>query len=65
MGENVRGLRENIEHKIRSLDLYTPHVWSPPLHFFANYLGQLISEGNFAVFKSPKKRSKLFEGLLS
>ena len=65
MWENVTGLRENIKHKIRSLDLYTPHVWSPPLHFYANYLGQLISEGNFGVFKFPKKLSKLFEGFLS
>ena len=63
--ENLRELRENLKHKIRSLDLYTPHVWSPPLFFYAAFLGQLISEGNFGVFKSPKKRSKLFEGFLS
>ena len=27
--------------------------------------GQIISERNFVVFKSPKKQTKLFEGLLS
>ena len=27
--------------------------------------GQFISEGNFDVFKSPKKRTKYFEGFLS
>ena len=26
--------------------------------------GQLISEGYFSVFKSPKERTKLFEGFL-
>jgi hypothetical protein len=26
--------------------------------------GQIISEGNFGVFKSPKKQSKFFEGFL-
>ena len=48
------GLPKGLKGKIRGKlnDLKTPK-------------GQLISEGNFGVFKSPKKSTKLFEGFLT
>ena len=48
------GLPKGLKGKIRGKlnDLKTPE-------------GQLISEGNFDVFKSPKKSTKLFEGFLT
>ena len=32
---------------------------------FKSFKGHLVSEGNFGVFKSLKKRPKFFEGYLS
>ena len=41
------------------------HHKKTPYIDFKSFKGHLVSEGNFGVFKSLKKRPKFFEGFLS
>jgi hypothetical protein len=55
--------KEPLETFISYLDLYTPHVWSPPLHFYTNYLALL--EKKHAPQHLPKLWTDLVESEFS
>lgn len=55
--------KEPLETFISYLDLYTPHVWSPPLHFYASYLALL--EKQHAPQHLPKLWTDLVESEFS